>query len=73
MVKRGRDRLPPQMSEVVERTRQTFVQAITDMITPTNSFMGRKVVRVGDALAGFRPNTVASTSQAAFDVLMLVE
>ena len=74
MVKeRGRNRLPPQMSEMVEKSRQPFVQAITDVITPTNSFMGGKVVLLGDALAGFRPHTVASTSQAAFDVMMLVE
>jgi 2-polyprenyl-6-methoxyphenol hydroxylase-like FAD-dependent oxidoreductase len=32
-----------------------------------------KVILIGDALAGFRPHTVSSTSQAAFDVLMLVE
>ncbi|KIW26186.1 uncharacterized protein PV07_09300 [Cladophialophora immunda] len=74
MVKqRGRDRLPPQMSEMVEKTKQPFVQCITDVITPTNDFYGGKVVLIGDALAGFRPHTVASTSQAAFDVLMLVE
>ncbi|KAJ9606295.1 hypothetical protein H2200_009256 [Cladophialophora chaetospira] len=71
--KRGRDRLPPQMSEMVEKTKQPFVQCITDVITPTNNFLGGKVVLIGDALAGFRPHTVASTSQAAFDVLMLVE
>ncbi|OAL33866.1 hypothetical protein AYO20_06877 [Fonsecaea nubica] len=74
MVKqRGRDRLPPQMSEMVEKTKKPFVQCITDVITPTNDFYGGKVVLIGDALAGFRPHTVASTSQAAFDVLMLVE
>ncbi|KAI1613314.1 monooxygenase [Exophiala viscosa] len=74
MVKmKGRDRLPPQMSEMVEKTRQPFVQCITDVITLKNSYMNGKVVLVGDALAGFRPHTVASTSQAAFDVLMLVE
>jgi len=71
--KRGRDRLPPQMSEMVGKTKQPFVQAITDVITPTNNFYGGKVVLIGDALAGFRPHTVASTSQAAFDVLMLVD
>ena len=71
--KRGRDRLPPQMAEMVEKTKQPFVQCITDVITPTNNFYGGKVVLIGDALAGFRPHTVASTSQAAFDVLMLVE
>ncbi|KAK6371841.1 hypothetical protein LTS17_008665 [Exophiala oligosperma] len=70
--KRGRDRLPPQMSEMVEKTRNPFVQCITDVITPKNSFDHGKVVLIGDALAGFRPHTVASTSQAAFDVLMLI-
>jgi 2-polyprenyl-6-methoxyphenol hydroxylase-like FAD-dependent oxidoreductase len=71
--KRGRDRLPPQMSEMVEKTKQPFVQCITDVTSPTNDFYGGKVVLIGDALAGFRPHTVASTSQAAFDVLMVVE
>ncbi|EXJ65396.1 hypothetical protein A1O7_01737 [Cladophialophora yegresii CBS 114405] len=71
--KRGRDRLPPQMSEMVEKTKQPFVQCITDVITPTNNFFNGKAVLIGDALAGFRPHTVASTSQAAFDVLMLIE
>jgi 2-polyprenyl-6-methoxyphenol hydroxylase-like FAD-dependent oxidoreductase len=69
--KRGRDRLPPQMSEMVEKTKQPFVQAITDVIAPMNLHGG--VVLVGDALAGFRPHTVASTSQAAFDVMLLVD
>jgi 2-polyprenyl-6-methoxyphenol hydroxylase-like FAD-dependent oxidoreductase len=71
--KRGRDRLPPQMAEMVAKSKEPFVQLITDVITPTNDFFGGKVVLLGDALAGFRPHTVASTSQAAFDVLMLVE
>lgn len=71
--KRGRDRLPPQISEMVGKTKKPFVQCITDVITPTNNFYGGKVVLIGDALAGFRPHTVASTSQTAFDVLMLVE
>lgn len=35
--------------------------------------MGDKVVLIGDALAGFRPHTVASTSQAAFNVMSLVD
>lgn len=71
--KRGRDKLPPQMAEMVQRSKAPFVQAITDVISPTSVYEGGKVVLVGDSLAGFRPHTVASTSQAAFDVLMLVE
>ncbi|ETN47260.1 uncharacterized protein HMPREF1541_01452 [Cyphellophora europaea CBS 101466] len=74
MVKeRGRDKLPPQMAEMVQKSRNPFVQAITDVMSPTSLWENGKVVLVGDALAGFRPHTVASTSQAAFDVLLLVE
>ncbi|KAK3114038.1 hypothetical protein LTR53_008048 [Teratosphaeriaceae sp. CCFEE 6253] len=69
----GKDRLPPQMAEVAAKTQQPFVQCITDVISPKNLYMGDKVVLIGDSLAGFRPHTVASTSQAAFDVLTLVD
>ncbi|TKA41639.1 hypothetical protein B0A54_06527 [Friedmanniomyces endolithicus] len=69
----GQQRLPPQMAEMAEKTRSPFVQCITDVIAPKNLYMGDKVVLIGDSLAGFRPHTVASTSQAAFDVMCLVE
>lgn len=65
--------LPPQFAELVHKTTRPFVQAITDVIAPENAFLGHKVLLVGDALAGFRPHTAASTSQAAFDALMLAE
>jgi len=63
--------LPPQFAEAVRKTEQPFVQAITDVISPQNSFMNGKVLLVGDSLAGFRPHTAASTGQAAFDALTL--
>ena len=63
--------LPPQYAEAVQKTQQPFIQAITDVITPRNSFMDGKVLLVGDALAGFRPHTAASTGQAAHDALAL--
>ena len=66
-------RLQPQMAEMVEKSKEPFVQCITDVIAPKNLYMGDKVVLIGDALAGFRPHTVASTSQAAFDAMVLVE
>lgn len=66
-------RLPPQMSEMVQKSKSPFVQCITDVISPKNFYMNDKLVLVGDALAGFRPHTVASTSQAAFDVMGLVD
>jgi 2-polyprenyl-6-methoxyphenol hydroxylase-like FAD-dependent oxidoreductase len=74
MVKKmGRERLPPQMAEMADKTEQPFVQCITDVVSPKPLYMGDKVVLIGDALAGFRPHTVASTSQAAFDVMSLVD
>lgn len=69
----ARDRLPPQFAEIVCKTKQPFVQAITDVITPTNEYMDGRVILVGDALAGFRPHTVASTSQACFDAMVLAD
>lgn len=59
----AKDALPPQYAEAVEKTKQPFIQAITDNISPRNSFMDGKVVLVGDALAGFRPHTAASTGK----------
>ncbi|MCJ1285815.1 hypothetical protein MMC26_005156 [Xylographa opegraphella] len=65
--------LPPQFAELVEKTRQPFIQAVTDVLAPRNSFLDGKVLLIGDAVAGLRPHTAASTSQAAFDALMLDE
>lgn len=65
--------LPPQFAEIVRGTKKPFVQAITDVISPQNEFFGGKLVLIGDALAGFRPHTVASTSQAAFDAMILAD
>lgn len=67
------EKLPPQFAEIVRATKKPFVQAITDVISPRNEFMNGKVVLIGDALAGFRPHTVASTSQAAFDAMILAD
>ncbi|CAD0082140.1 unnamed protein product [Aureobasidium vineae] len=69
----ARDVLPPQFAELVNKTTHPFVQAITDNISPNNEFCSGKLLLVGDALAGFRPHTAASTSQAAFDALTLGE
>ncbi|KAL7619796.1 hypothetical protein AAE478_010339 [Parahypoxylon ruwenzoriense] len=69
----ARERLPPQFAEVVCGTSKPFVQAVTDVISPRNEYMDGKVVLIGDALAGFRPHTVASTSQAAFDAMIYAD
>ncbi|KAK5075933.1 hypothetical protein LTR70_009897 [Exophiala xenobiotica] len=70
----ARDRLPPQFAEIICATKAPFVQAITDVPPPpANSALDDRVVLIGDALAGFRPHTVASTSQACFDAMTYAE
>lgn len=69
----ARARLPPQFAEIVCKAEKPFAQAVTDVISPANEFLEGKVVLVGDALAGFRPHTVASTSQAAFDAMIYAD
>ena len=73
---RAKDILPPQFAEIVEKTEKPFVQAITDVEPPARGtqvgrLLNGKAALMGDALAGFRPHTAASTSQAAFDALQL--
>ncbi|KAI9675622.1 MAG: hypothetical protein M1817_000988 [Caeruleum heppii] len=63
--------LPPQFAELVSKTKQPFVQSITDSISPQASYLDGKVLLIGDAVAGFRPHTAASTSQAAKNAMEL--
>jgi 2-polyprenyl-6-methoxyphenol hydroxylase-like FAD-dependent oxidoreductase len=65
--------LPPQFAELVQKTEVPFIQAITDVISPSALLGGGRVLLVGDALAGFRPHTAASTSQAAMNAMTLAE
>ena len=69
----AREKLPPQFAELVCSTDKPFIQAVTDVISPTNEFLDGRVILIGDALAGFRPHTVASTSQACFDATILAD
>jgi 2-polyprenyl-6-methoxyphenol hydroxylase-like FAD-dependent oxidoreductase len=69
----ARTRMPPQFAEIIAKTKHPFVQAITDVISPENSFMNGNVLLIGDALAGFRPHPAASTSQAAYDTMALAD
>jgi 2-polyprenyl-6-methoxyphenol hydroxylase-like FAD-dependent oxidoreductase len=63
--------LSPQFAELVRETEMPFVQAITDVLSPKADFMDGKLLLVGDAVAGFRPHTAASTNQAAYHALLL--
>jgi 2-polyprenyl-6-methoxyphenol hydroxylase-like FAD-dependent oxidoreductase len=65
--------LPPQFAELVEKTKVPFIQAITDVIAPSADLDSGRVLLIGDALAGLRPHTAMSTSQAAYDAMQLAE
>lgn len=67
----AKETLPAAFSELVCATKLPFVQAITDVLSSQASFFNGKVLMVGDAVAGFRPHTAASTSQAAYHALLL--
>jgi 2-polyprenyl-6-methoxyphenol hydroxylase-like FAD-dependent oxidoreductase len=72
--KRASEQLAPQFAELVNKTTAPFVQAITDLEPPADGkvwLLEGKALLVGDAVAGFRPHTAASTSQAAFHALRL--
>ncbi|KAK0609399.1 hypothetical protein B0T14DRAFT_596002 [Immersiella caudata] len=69
----AKEKLPPQFAEAVCAAKKPFVQAVTDVLSPDNEFLDGRVVLIGDALAGFRPHTVASTSQAAYDAMLYAD
>lgn len=66
----ARELLPPQFAELVNKTEVPFIQAITDVVSPAATVPDdNRVVLIGDAIAGFRPHTAASTNQAAMDAM----
>lgn len=69
----AKDTLPPQFAELVKKTKVPFIQAITDVVAPSAMLDNGRVLLIGDALAGLRPHTAMSTSQAAFDAMKLAE
>jgi 2-polyprenyl-6-methoxyphenol hydroxylase-like FAD-dependent oxidoreductase len=71
--KYAEDILPPQFAELVNKTEVPFIQAITDVISPAAVLDSGRVLLIGDALAGVRPHTAMSTSQAAMDAMKLAE
>ncbi|CAO2652441.1 Nn.00g007240.m01.CDS01 [Neocucurbitaria sp. VM-36] len=70
---KARETLPPQFSELVEKTEVPFIQAITDVLAPSALLEGGRVLLLGDAVAGFRPHTAASTNQAAMNAMKLAQ
>ena len=46
--------MPPQLTEAFKKTKQPFVQIVTDNLAGENSFFGGKMLLIGDAAAGQR-------------------
>jgi 2-polyprenyl-6-methoxyphenol hydroxylase-like FAD-dependent oxidoreductase len=64
--------LAPQFAEVVQRTKQPFIQAIQDLET-SKMAVGRRTVLIGDAAFVARPHVGAGVTKAAADAWALVE
>ena len=58
--------LPAPFAELVGSTEMPFIQSITDVLASKITGFGGKLLLAGDAVAGFRPHTAASTNQAAY-------
>ena len=69
-VARAVNEMPTPFVELMQKTTQPFVQAITDVTLGPASFFDGKLLFVGDALAAFRPHVASSTNQAALNALL---
>ena len=54
MRERASELLAPQFSEVIRKSEKTSLYVVTDVIATQTSFLGGKVLLVGDAVAGAR-------------------
>lgn len=67
----ARRTLPAPFSELVEKTTQPFISAISDIDVSQAVHFDGKMLFVGDALMPFRPHIACSTNQAALNALLL--
>lgn len=57
--------------ELVHKIKQPFITAVSDTSASQASFLGGKLLLVGDALTLFRPHVGLATNQGAFHALLL--
>lgn len=69
----GKSVLPKHFVELLEKTKQPFVSAVSDSIVPAASFFDGKLILVGDALSLFRPHVALSTNQGALHCSLLAK
>jgi 2-polyprenyl-6-methoxyphenol hydroxylase-like FAD-dependent oxidoreductase len=65
------DHLPQVLSQLVMATRDPFIQAIFDALSP--GFVDQRVALIGDAACTLRPHTASGTSKAAADAVTLAQ
>ena len=65
--------LPPAFAELIEKTTQPFLSAISDIDVSQAVMCGGKILFVGDALVPFRPHLACSTNQAALNALLVAQ
>ncbi|MCJ1349881.1 hypothetical protein MMC31_008124, partial [Peltigera leucophlebia] len=64
-------KLPLPFLELVQKIKQPFITAVSDTSASQASFLGGKLLLVGDALTLFRPHVGLGTNQGALHALLL--
>lgn len=67
----GQREVHPRMAELIELTRDPFIQKIVDVVVPRTVF-GRACL-LGDSAFVVRPHTAGATAKAARDAMLLVD
>ncbi|KAF8851872.1 FAD/NAD(P)-binding domain-containing protein [Acephala macrosclerotiorum] len=65
--------LSPSATEIVQRTKDPYIQAITDCISPKAVFLNGKVLLAGDAVASLRPMAGLGVNSAARSAMILLD
>ncbi|CZR52736.1 uncharacterized protein PAC_02613 [Phialocephala subalpina] len=65
--------LSPSSAEIVQKTKDPYIQAITDCISPKTLFLDGKVLLAGDAVASLRPMAGLGVNSAARSAMMLLD
>lgn len=60
-------------AQVVQKTKQPFLQAITEVLPQQACFLNQRLLLVGDAFATLRPLSGLGTGQAARSAILLKE
>jgi 2-polyprenyl-6-methoxyphenol hydroxylase-like FAD-dependent oxidoreductase len=71
--KLAQELLAPCVAELIKKTKQPFIQAITDIVSPHAVLSDGRVLLVGDAFATLRPLAGLGLNQAAKGAMSLAD